>query len=168
LGVGEVVGANESFEEAFDTLFPRAERLAFRILGDWAAAEDAAAEALARTFTQWKKVCGLPHRDGWVLRVATNVAIDNYRRRRPEPAATEPVDVADAAVMRVALADALTALPRRQQAVIALRHFEGMTEQEIALALGLSLGTVKTHARRGTEALRRRLGEFQEVPLGTD
>jgi DNA-directed RNA polymerase specialized sigma24 family protein len=44
-----------------------------------------------------------------------------------------------------------------------------MTEQEVAQALGLSIGTVKTHARRGAEALRLRLGDsFKEVSLGTD
>jgi RNA polymerase sigma factor (sigma-70 family) len=166
--VEEAVGAHESFEEAFDTLFPRAEHLAYRILGDRAAAEDVAAEAMARTFLHWRRVSRLPHRDGWVLRVATNVAIDTYRRRPPEAMATAPVDVADAATLRVSLCAALAVLPSRQQAVIALRHFEGMTDQEVALALGLSLGTVKTHARRGTAALRRRLGEFQEVPLVTD
>ena len=70
---------------------------------------------------------------------------------------------------RVALASALAALPRRQRAVISLRYLSGMTEQEVAHVLGLSLGTVKTHARRGTESLRARLGEsFKEVPVGSD
>ena len=46
---------------------------------------------------------------------------------------------------------------------------DGMTEQEVAQALGLSLGTVKTHARRGAEALRLRLGDsFKEVSFDTD
>jgi len=163
------MAAEESFEEAFDALFPRAERLAYRILGNWAAAEDAAAEAMARAYANWRKVGRLPHRDGWVLRVATNVAIDAYRRRRPHVEATEPADVAETATLRVALASALASLPRRQRAVIALHHLDGMTEQEVAQALGLSLGTVKTHARRGAEALRLRLGDsFKEVSFDTD
>ena len=167
--MGGITGPDEDFEEAFDTLYPRAERLAYRIVGNWAAAEDVAAEALARTYTHWRKVRSLPHRDGWVLRVATNVAIDVYRRRRPEPDPPDPVDLADAATIRVALAEALATLPRRQRTVIALHHLSGLTEQEVAGALGLSLGTVKTHARRGTAALRARLGDgFQEVSLGTD
>ena len=104
-----------------------------------------------------------------MLRVATNVAIDAYRRRRPRLEVAEPIDVEETATIRVALASALAALPRRQRAVIALHHLDGMTEQEVAQALGLSLGTVKTHARRGAEALRLRLGDsFKEVSLGTD
>jgi len=159
----------DDFDEAFDRLFPRAERLAFRILGSWAAAEDVAAEAMARAYAGWKKVGRLPHRDGWVLRVATNVAIDVYRRRRPAPDPVESIDPEEAATTRVALAAALACLPRRQRAVIALRHLEGLSEPEVADVLGLSLGTVKTHARRGAEALRRQLGDaFQEVSVGTD
>ena len=163
------MGAEAEFDEAFDSLFPRAERLAFRILGNWAAAEDAAAEALARAYANWRKVGLLPHRDGWVLRVATNVAIDIHRRRQPVPEPAEVPDVEELTAMRVALAAALSALPRRQQVVIALRYLEGMSEPEVAATLGLSLGTVKTHARRGAETLRARLGEdFQEVSLATD
>ena len=83
---GRVTGVREdgSFEAAFDELFPRAVRLANRLLGDRAAAEDVAAEALARAYARWPKVGGLPYRDGWVLKVATNLAIDRLRRRPPE------------------------------------------------------------------------------------
>ena len=159
----------ESFDEAFDTLFPRAERLAYRILGDWTDAEDVAAEALARAYANWRKVGSLPYRDGWVLKVATNLAIDWHRRRRPVAAPVVDPDVAETAMTRVALASALAALPRRQRTVISLRYLSGMTEQEVAHVLGLSLGTVKTHARRGAEALRLRLGDsFKEVSFDTD
>ena len=159
----------QDFEDAFDDLFPRAERLAYRLLGDRAAAEDAAAEAMARTFLHWKKVSALPYRDGWVLRVATNVALDAFRHRPPRPEPDIPVDIEDVATMRVALVAALAALPRRQRSVIALHHLGGLTESEVARALGLSLGTVKTHVRRGAATLRLRLGDgFEEVPVGTD
>src|SRR5690349_16318879 len=102
--MGEESGGGQSFEEAFDDLFPRAERLAYQILGNRAAAEDVAAECLARTYAHWRRIGRLPHRDGWVLRVATNLAIDEVRRRRPEPDATEALDPEEAATMRVALA----------------------------------------------------------------
>src|SRR5205809_7886062 len=108
------MGADESFDEAFDALFPRAERLAYRILGNWAAAEDAAAEAMARAYANWRKVSRLPHRDGWVLRVATNVAIDAYRRRRPHLDVAGPIDIEETATLPVALASALASLTRRQ------------------------------------------------------
>jgi len=83
--MGEQPGGPDGFEEAFDELFPRAERLAYQILSNRTAAEDVAAETLARTYLHWRRVGKLPHRDGWVLRVATNLPIDTVRRGHPEP-----------------------------------------------------------------------------------
>src|SRR5438132_14079410 len=73
---------DETFDLAFTTLFPRAFRLSYRLLGDRAAAEDAAAEAMARAFADWKRVSELPYRDGWVLRVTSNIALDQIRKRK--------------------------------------------------------------------------------------
>src|SRR5690348_1421785 len=70
------------FEEVFGRLFDRAYRVAYRILGDAQDAEDAAAEAFARAHARWSKVGELPYCDAWILRVASNVAIDVARRRR--------------------------------------------------------------------------------------
>lgn len=51
----------------------------------------------------------------------------------------------------------LRALPRRQREVLVLRYYDGATEAEIAETLGISLGSVKTHASRGLHALKSRL-----------
>src|SRR5436190_22917843 len=85
----------EGFEEAFDDLFPRAFKLARRLVGDTDTAEDIAAEALARTYANWPRVSNLEYRDGWVLRVAANLAVDRVRRRPdviavPSPASAGP------------------------------------------------------------------------------
>src|SRR5205814_1364462 len=139
------------------------------IVGSTAAAEDVAAEALARAFARWPKVRDLPYRDAWVLRVASNLAIDAARRRRPHLDPTLPVDLEEATAVRLALVAALHALPRRQREVIALRYLGGLTEVEIAASLEISLGSVKTHAHRGVASLRRRLGDtFEEDSLATD
>ena len=146
---------NESFDLAFSVLFPRAFKLAYRLLGDRAAAEDAAAEAMARAFADWKRVAQLPYREAWVLRVATNVALDQIRRRKlsipPAPVQSEDEDTN---ALRVALWAALRALPHRQREIVVLRYIAGLTEGEVAQLLGLSLGTVKTHVKRGRAALR--------------
>jgi len=149
-----------AFRETFSALFPSAFRLAYRILGNVAQAEDAAAEALARAFASWRKVWRLPYRDAWVMRVTVNVAVDMLRRPcgPPIPAHSSP-DLADAAALRVTLAEALARLPRRQREVVALRYLSGLTEAEVAECLHLSTSTVKVHARRGAAALRRRLGD---------
>mgnify|MGYP000860999728 CR=1 FL=1 len=69
------------FDEAFDPLFGRAFRVARRILGDDAAAEDVAAEAMARAYAHWGKIALQPWREGWVVRVSSNLALDAVRKR---------------------------------------------------------------------------------------
>jgi RNA polymerase sigma-70 factor (sigma-E family) len=164
-------GGEEGFEQAFDSLFPRAYHLARRVLGDPAAAEDVAAEALARAYARWGRLAGLPHRDGWVLRVASNLAVDELRRRsrRQQPPPVAP-GADEVVTLRLALAAALGSLPRRQRESIALRYFGGLTEAEVAAALGISMGSVKTHVHRGMAALRARLGPDAEevVPVGLE
>jgi RNA polymerase sigma factor (sigma-70 family) len=163
------VERDPTFEAAFDVLFPRAHRLAYRILGDDAAAEDVAAEALARTYARWAKVRDLPYRDGWVLRVATNLAIDATRRRKVLMAAPAAHLDDDEVAVRLALVAAMRSLPKRQQEAIALRYLGGLSEAEVAVALGVSPGTVKTHLHRGAAALRQRLGkDFQEGGFAVD
>ena len=48
-------------------------------------------------------------------------------------------------------------LPRRQREVLVIRHAGGLSEREIAVALGIAPGSVKRHASRGLEALDRKL-----------
>lgn len=153
---------DETFDVAYRELFPRAATLAYRILGDRSAAEDAAAEALARALARWRSVGSLPYRDAWVLRVTTNVAIDVVRRRRGGRQPDAVADDVEAATLRIALADALSSLSRRQRTAVALRYLSGLSEVEVAQSLGVSTSTAKTHIRRGLAALRRRLGDWYE------
>ncbi len=153
------------FEEAFSELYPRARRLAYRMLGDPTEAEDVAAEALTRAVVAWRRIGDLPYREAWVLRVTANVAVDTLRRQQ-RAAHAQPSFVAapidgedDVHDLRLALAAALSALPRRQREVIALHHLVGMQEHEIARCLGVSVGSVKKHGHRGLSRLRARLGE---------
>jgi RNA polymerase sigma-70 factor (ECF subfamily) len=156
-------GGDESFEAAYPELFSRAATLAYRMLGDRAASEDVAAETLARTFAHWRRVSSLPYRDGWVLRVATNLAIDAARRRPPAASDAAPLDAAEAATVRMALVAALESLPRRQRQAVALRYLSGLREDEVASALGVSASTASTHVRRGLDTLRGYLGDgFRE------
>jgi RNA polymerase sigma-70 factor (sigma-E family) len=163
----------EGFEDAFDELFPRAFSLARRLVGDSDVAEDIAAETLARAYAHWPRVATLEYRDGWVLRVAANLAVDRVRRR-PEIIAVPPASAGPGAdelvVLRVALVAALGSLPRRQRQAVALRYLGDLTDGQVAAALGISVGSVKTHIHRGLGALRLRLGPGIEevVPLGLE
>ncbi len=138
------------------------------MLGDPAAAEEVAAEALARAYAQRGRVSVLPQRDGWVLRVAANLAIDRVRRHPPQLLPPEVLDVEETLSLRMALTAALGALPRRQRQAVTLRYLGELSEREVAQALGISPGSVKTHVHRGLASLRARLGASidEEVPLG--
>lgn len=150
-----------SFEEAFDHLWGRAFALARRLLGSEAAAEDVTAEALARAWLHWKRVGGTPWRDGWVLRVTANLAVDASRRRRRVPLGMSRPDVADEVVLRRAIVEALAALPRRQRDVVVLRYLCDLSEADTGAVLGVRPATVGVHLHRGLAALRSRLGPDQ-------
>lgn len=158
--MGRGVGLDDDFEAAFDALFASARRIAVRLVGEGAEADDVAAEALARAYARWSKVAELDYRDAWVMRVTANVALDVLRRsRRPLPkSAIDERDPADTAVTRIALAEALRRLPRRQRDVVVLRYLADLSEADVAESLGVSAGSVKQHAHRAVDALRRTLG----------
>lgn len=151
---------DDEFAALYDELFPRAFRVAYRVLGNRAEAEEAANEALTRALADWGRVRTLPWRNGWVLRVASNVAIDVVRRRRPVSAAAPVVGShSEAAAIREALQVALLALPARQREVVSLFYLSDLSEAEVAHTLGISAGAVKRHLHRAREALRARLGD---------
>lgn len=150
-----------TFDEAFDDLFAVAERVARRVAGA-TASEDVAAEVMGRTFARWSRVKLLPYRRAWVARVAFNEALDAHRRENRRQgaglAATPSRDLADDLAVRAALNEALAKLPKRQREVVVLRYLADLTESDTANLLGLTVGSVKQHARRALQAMRDRLG----------
>jgi RNA polymerase sigma factor (sigma-70 family) len=154
---------------------PRALALARRMLRDEAEAEDVTQEAMFRVWKMapdWRP--GEAQLSTWIHRVAFNLATDRLRRRRSAPLedAPEPVDEApvaldglEAADRATALRRALDALPERQKRAVELRHFDELSNPEIAEALEVSVEAVESLLARGRRALaqslaphRRRLG----------
>lgn len=149
----------EDFDSFFRSVFPKAVAVAQRVTGERAAAEDAALEALAKAHFRWRKIGDEPWREPWVLRVAVNEAIRRLPRHRPAERPSTTKDPADDVALRQTLTVALGQLPRRQCEVIVLRYLLGYSETQVASALGISQGTVKTHLHRGMSALRGTLGQ---------
>ena len=147
----------QAFDETFLRLLPSVRVVCRRILGSESAAEDAAAEAFIRALVRWSKLQSHPNRDAWIYRVATNVALDQLRKQRREGqlgVGPATADLGTDAILGVDLRRALAALPRRQREVVVLRHVVGLSEQETADAMGVSINTVKTHGNRAVTALR--------------
>lgn len=144
-----------AFDEWFTSAYPRTVGILGRLLEDRESAEDLAAEALARALARWNKLEHADFRDAWLTRVAVNLGLDQLRRRPPQvPSPTEPHSESDLVELRLTLRQALGRLPRRQREALALRYLVGLSPDEVASTLDVSLGTVKTHLRRGLESLR--------------
>lgn len=100
----------------------------------------------------------------WLLGIARYKAIDRLRKlereRRPIPVnGRGPVDEAARTADRLLVTEALSWLRPEQQQVLELAFYEDLSQQEIADKLGMPLGTVKSHTRRGMQRLRRFLDE---------
>ena len=131
---------------------------------DPADAEDLAQEAMARAWSRWPEVVTMEHREGWVFRVAFNLATSGHRRRAAGRSATNrlvPVPESRAVPLddRLVLRAALDGLPDRQRSAVVLRHYTGMSVAESAEALGCAEGTVKSLTSQGLAGLRRALGD---------
>jgi RNA polymerase sigma factor (sigma-70 family) len=149
----------QEFERAFESLYPRACQVARRLLCDPIDAEDAAAEALARTLVHWGRVRSLDNIEAWVSRVTINTAFDmlrSERRRRQLAPATRPAtdDPWDGVAANVALVDGLKALSPRQREVVLLRYVGDMSAKQVAASLGIGVESVKEHAARALVSLR--------------
>lgn len=149
--------AAESFDEAFWPLFLLAFKAAHRVLRETAAAEDVAADVLGRLHVRWGRLGHVPHRDAWVVRAATNGALDVVRRGAPPAVEHHPANFEEELASRLLVSAALRDLSRRQGQVLALLYLVGLSEDDTARVLGIGGGSVRRHAARGLERLRRGL-----------
>ena len=140
-----------SIEGRYEELFLCAFRASRRILVDREEAADVASETVARAFVRWRKV--EPYAPAWVTRVAVNLALGQLRRRPSRPPTREQL-APEPSLDRVELAAALARLPRRQREVLVLRFLLDLDERDTAEVLGVSIGTVHTHAKRGLAQIR--------------
>lgn len=172
----EVEDGADDFGSVYRSLFTPAMRLAFRITGSRETAEDIAAEALARAYAQWRTVRLMPYREAWVMRVATNLALDAVRRRRPAEQAQRALEQAhrdhvsssggdDLVATRLALVAALRQLPPRQRDAVVLYYLGGLSEAEVSASLGIATSSVRTHIQRGLVRLRTHLAHDPEEVL---
>jgi len=157
--VSQGTGKDEEFSEFYTSTWARLFRTTYGVAGDRSLAEDALQSAYAKAYGAWSTVRATDHPEAYVRRMAVNEVLNVFRRpwfrrERPgEPADNLPAPSHEEATLdREALWRAVTALPVRQRAVVVLRYYEDLSEEEIARVLGCSRGTVKSQA---FDALRR-------------
>jgi len=148
-----------SFAEFVATRGQALQRTAFLLTNDWALAEDLVQTSLARAYPRWSRIVA-DDPEAYMRRVLINTWSSWWRRRwrgelptetLPEQAAGDAFAASD---RRDALRTALARLPKRQRAIVVLRYHEDMSEAQVAHALGISAGTVKSQASRALAKLR--------------
>jgi RNA polymerase sigma-70 factor (ECF subfamily) len=155
-------------EEAFVQLMRRHERrvynLAYRMLGDAEEARDAAQETFLSCFRNLGKFRGDAAFSTWLHRIAANVCFDALRKRSKGPVEAirfhEPVaapDHGDQTATSIDVQRALLSVSPEFRAVLILHEIQDVPVEEIAAALELPVGTVKSRLHRGRVTLGRAL-----------
>ena len=155
---------------------------AVRLLGNAADAEDAAQTVFLKAYERFDELGASPAAPGWLKTTTRNVCLNHLSRYRSRwrlfsemggdteaaPFADDIDSGADTVLEAMTRADvtaaleaAIRALPDHQRVPLVLFHFEEASYQEIADALRVSLGKVKTDIHRGREALRVVLAELR-------
>ena len=144
--------------QEFDEFYARSrDRLAVQLAaltGDPAEAVDHLQEAYIRAWARWSYVGGLDDPEGWVRRVARNLAVSRWRRARRVVLRAAPAETAirwDDDQRDVV--EALRTLPRAQREAIVLHHLVGLSVEEVAAELDAPAGTVKSWLSRGRRHL---------------
>jgi RNA polymerase sigma-70 factor (ECF subfamily) len=120
-------------------------------------AEEAASEALARTFQHWDRVRTYENPMGWAYRVGMNWAISRLRRRGRHIRHPDRQEHVDAPTFDPGLQAALHELSIDQRTVVVMRYLLDLSQEEIGRVLGLPVGTVKSRLARGLSRLREEI-----------
>ena len=173
--LGPAAGA--ALEELYAAHWRSLVRLAVLLVRDVPTAEEVVQDAFVAVHGRWSRLREHDKALAYLRQCVVNGARSVLRRRGTaaryaareeglaDPArALAPSAEQEAAVgdRRAVVLDALARLPERQREVLALRYYVDLSEADIADALGISRGAVKSHASRGSSALRASLGHLLE------
>ena len=151
-----------TYEEYVGARWATLYRTAYLMTGNHADAEDVVQTALVKVYAGWSRVSAADAPDAYVRRILTNTFLSSRRPLRvarerlvdqlPETPVT-PAGSED----RLSIWPHVASLPPKQRAVVVLRYYEDLSEQQIADALGCSTGTVKSNASLALKSLKARM-----------
>lgn len=185
---GEIIrrcrnGEREAFNELIKLYESRVYNFAFRLTGRYDEANDVASETFIRLYNSIGSFRGDSSFITWLFRIATNVYLDERKRMRSRPTESlndvmeleenavakqledkgpRPHDIAVLNERNAILQKAISGLPEYQRMMIVLYHTEGQSYEQIAEALDMPIGTVKSRLNRARLALRDLLQPAQE------
>lgn len=156
-----------TFAEFAATRLPRLLRYAVMLTGDRELAQDVVQEVLARAQVRWRKIASTISPDAYVRQMVLNEYLSWRRRwavRAIHAVGERVVELSDSRGVSRDHADAiadtddvwnrLATLPRKQRAVLVLRYYEQLDDDEIAELLGCARVTVRSNASKALKTLR--------------
>ncbi len=162
----------QEYVEYVRARMPYLRRLAYRLCGQWAAADDLVQDCLVALYRHWRTATMAANLDAYVRAMLVHAYLADRRRswaRRVLPVAEMnqlTPGTPDRADDRLDLLAALAKLSRGQRAVLVLRFWEDLDVAATAAVLGCSPGTVKSQTSYAVAALRRLLPDY--APEGSD
>jgi RNA polymerase sigma-70 factor (sigma-E family) len=154
--------ADEAVSRLYAAHYTGLVRLSYLLLHDHGRAEELVQDAFVAVHGRWPRLRDPQKALAYLRRAVVNRSRSELRHRavvdrhpvQPPPPHESAEDSAVAASMRTELLATLHRLPRRQREVLVLRYYLDLSEAEIADALRISRGSVKSHSSRGIAALR--------------
>lgn len=158
-------GDQVAFDQFFARHYRKTVNILIRLLREPGYAEDVAQEAFLQLWTRAGQYDAEKASPGaWLTMIARSRGMDLLRKRKPDSGdGYDPAFEADPTLMlirdesRQKVRDALSQLPAEQRKAVSLAFLGGLTHEQIALSLGVPLGTVKTRIRLAMRRLREML-----------
>lgn len=136
----------------------------YRLMGDRETANDLTQETFVKVYETRQRLVGVDNPRAWVYRIATNLAINAAKRGRrfrwlswqqDDDLMPALPDLAGKSETRLAVEQALAALPPKYRAPLLLFSHDGWSVEEVAVAMGISQGAVKTRLYRARQMFQR-------------
>ncbi|MFC4402297.1 RNA polymerase sigma factor SigW [Gracilibacillus xinjiangensis] len=170
-------GDQSAFEDIVEHFQGKVFAICFRMVGNKHEAEDIAQEAFIRAYINIQSYDENRKFSTWLYRIATNLAIDRMRKKKPDYYLDAEIKGADGLNLYAQIPDdgvlpedevesletqsyiqkEIMELPTKYRSIIALRFIDELSLKEISEILEIPVGTVKTRIHRGREALRKKL-----------
>jgi RNA polymerase sigma-70 factor, ECF subfamily len=162
LALGRQPGSTWTLSEVFDASYRRLVVQMYGVVGNAGEAEDLVQEAFVRASASGARFLRVDNPEAWLRRTAVNLHRNRWRKVRNFARIRPQLKVRDGDLpgldQHLMVVDALRRVPEQQREVLALHYLADLPVLEIAAALGVPEGTVKSRLMRGRESLAAELG----------
>lgn len=170
-------GDRDAFQRLFETYKDRVYSIALHFSGDESSAHDITQQVFLKLFTTISQFRSDAQFSTWLYRIVTNACIDEQRKSRRFLPFTDGLEVRnimarasqEASYLKRQVADsvkeAISELSPKLRLPILLKYVEGLSYEEIAEAMGCSIGTVSSRLNRGHKILARKLSHLRDAVI---